>query len=493
VGGVGAGLKTVSAPPGAAALMEGIRDFGYWLGAALADIVDNSITKHASIIEVETSMFDARPSIVITDDGLGMSETELRTAMVLGSQDPRAPRDKQDLGRFGLGLKTASFSQCRRLTVVTRADKSIHAARWDLDLVTETDEWLLEIPDESDVAMFVNKIGPTGTVVVWEQLDRLLGDGPDESARTAANEAIDAAIHHLSLVFHRFLKGESGLSKVRIVVNGRALEPFDPFCSTDPATMKSPVEPVHVGDEVVRIQAFTLPHHSKVTVAEWERNAGPEGYLRNQGFYVYRGGRLIIHGTWFRLARQTTLTQLCRVKIDLPNSLDSDWKIDVKKASAQPPQAVRQRLRALIETLGSPSRRVYVHRGTQLAESNPLPVWSRVQKDGHITFRVNRNHPSFLKAQSTGNPDDLATALSVIESSLPLDGLLADLGNSPNEVTNATMSYEELRSAVGDVLALYPSSPETVEAIFAIGEPFRSHSEIMETIVAELTGELANG
>ena len=486
-------LNTVTAAPGAAALMEGIRDFGYWLGAALADIIDNSITKHASVVEVETNMFDASPSILIKDNGVGMSATELRAAMVLGSQDPRAPRDKRDLGRFGLGLKTASFSQCRRLTVVTRANETAHAARWDLDLVSRTDKWLLEIPNEPDIARFANRLAPTGTAVVWEELDRLLGDEPDESARSAANEVIDAAIHHLSLVFHRFLKGESGLPKVRIVVNGRDLEPFDPFCSTDPATMKSPVETVRAGNEVVRIQAFTLPHHSKVSAAEWERNAGPEGYLKNQGFYVYRGGRLIIHGTWFRLARQTALTQLCRVKIDLPNSLDADWKIDVKKASAQPPQAVRRRLRELIETLGAPSRRVYVHRGTQLAESNPLPVWSRVQKDGNITFRVNRDHPSLSKAQSTGDPGDIATALSLVESSLPLDGLLADLGNSPNEVTNATMSYEELRSAVGDVLALFSSSPETVEAIFAIGEPFRSHSELTGAIVAELTGKAFDG
>jgi hypothetical protein len=144
-----ASLKTVTAAPGAAALMEGIRDFGYWLGAALADVIDNSITKHASVIEVETDMFDASPSIIITDNGVGMSETDLRAAMVLGSQDPRAHRDATDLGRFGLGLKTASFSQCRRLTVATKANKTTSAARWDLDLVTRTDEWLLETVNRS--------------------------------------------------------------------------------------------------------------------------------------------------------------------------------------------------------------------------------------------------------------------------------------------------------------------------------------------------------
>ena len=193
-------MKRVTAAPGAAALMEGMRDFGYWLGAALADIIDNSITKHASAVEVETNIFDASPSIVITDNGIGMSEAELRAAMVLGSQDPRVPRDKQDLGRFGLGLKTASFSQCRRLSVITRVNMTTHAARWDLDLVTETDKWLLEIPDESDVATFAQGMGAAGTAVIWEKLDRLLGDAPDDSARRAANEASKPR----STTFHSF-------------------------------------------------------------------------------------------------------------------------------------------------------------------------------------------------------------------------------------------------------------------------------------------------
>jgi hypothetical protein len=466
--------------------MEGIRDFGYSLGAALADIIDNAIAKQASVVSVETTMFSETPFVAIVDDGEGMSDAELRAAMVLGSQDPRMPRGQGDLGRFGLGLKTASFSQCRRMTVVTRANRVTSAARWDLDLVSKTDEWLLEIPDKVDIAPFAEMVADRGTAVVWEQLDRLLGDEPGDSARTAATEAIDTAILHLSLVFHRFLKGEPGLPKVRIVVNGRDLEPVDPFCTTHPATIKSPVENIHISDNVVRVQAFTLPHHSKVSKADWEKNAGPEGYLKNQGFYVYRSGRLIIHGTWFRLARQTHATQLCRVQIDLPNSLDADWKLDVKKASAQPPRIVRDRLRTLIENLGAPSRRVYDHRGTRLVEANPLPVWARLQKDGYITYVVNRKHPSVVRARETGAAADIDVAMSLVESSLPLDSLLADLGNTPNEVKNTEMAYDELRAAVSDVLELFRESPDTVNAILMIGEPFRSHSELTEKIRAEL-------
>lgn len=122
--------------------MEGLRDFGYSLSAALADIIDNAIAKGATTISVETAMFDQASYIAIIDDGGGMSRAELLAAMVLGSQDPRATREQGDLGRFGLGLKTASFSQCRRLTVVTRADGVTSAARWELDLVSRTSDWL---------------------------------------------------------------------------------------------------------------------------------------------------------------------------------------------------------------------------------------------------------------------------------------------------------------------------------------------------------------
>jgi hypothetical protein len=174
------------------------------------------------------------------------------------------------------------------------------------------------------------------------------------------------------------------------------------------------------------------------------------------------------------------------VQIDLPNSLDADWQLDVKKASAQPPRIVRDRLRTLIESLGAPSRRVYDHRGTRLVEANPLPVWTRLQKDGFITYAVNREHPSIARASETGTATDIETAISLVESSLPLDPLLADLGNSPNEVTNAAMSYDELRTAINDVLELFRESPDTADAVLTIGEPFRSHPELTQKIRAEL-------
>ncbi len=480
-------IKTVEAAPRASALIEGMRDFGYSLETALADIIDNSITAEASTIQIQTEMFDSNPHIAILDDGVGMTQSELQDALRPGSSNPRDNRHEADLGRFGLGLKTASFSQCRRVTVVSRKNGSTAAARWDLDKVAESDQWLLELPEQGEIGDFANQLGSHGTAVIWEKLDRLIDDLPSESARASANLAIDGAIKHLSLVFHRFLANNSGPKKVDIMVNKRALEPFDPFCTHHAATIQSPIEHLVVGGSAhVKIQAFTLPHHSKVTAAEWERAAGPEGYVKNQGFYVYRSNRLIIHGTWFGLARQTELTKLCRVRIDLPNSLDAEWKIDVKKASAQPPRVVRDRLRSLVERLGATSKRIYTTRGTKLTDNNPMPVWIREQKDGKIQFAVNMEHPLIVDIKSNPTLASINAALSMIESSLPLDALLVDLGTAPEDVVAMSITEADLRIAVQQVLQQLQTSSvpkEAVDAVFEIAEPFRSNPEVTRRIL----------
>ena len=320
------------------------------------------------------------PRIGVLDDGVGMTEGELLEAMRLGSRSPLEERARSDLGRFGLGLKTASFSQCRALTVVTRTNGTTASARWDLDYIAGSDSWLVQIPDDPTSIPWTDLLGGKGTLVVWEKFG--IGADKEDTDRKTTDfvRQLDEACSHLELVFHRFLSGEPGHRRVHIHVNNRPLEPFDPFHSSHPATIAGPTEWIRVAHENVLVQPFTLPHHGKVTPTEWDRYAGPEGYLRNQGFYVYRERRLIIHGTWFGLARQTELTKLARVRIDMPNSLDAVWKIDVKKASAQLPAGVRERLRRIIEPLGATSKRVYTTRGRRLIEENRIPVWSRVQK-----------------------------------------------------------------------------------------------------------------
>lgn len=428
-------------PPRAASLVESLRDIGYTFPEAVADIVDNSITAGAADIEILDNSDPDAPAVGILDNGHGMTEPELTEAMRLGTRSPTDPRQPSDLGRFGLGLKTAAFSQCRRLTVVSCRNDHTSTRRWDLDTVVEKGDWLLETVRDPAPVPFSDRLEADGTLVVWEKLDRLGGDLTGTLDRTAS---------HLELVFHRILSGEPPRRRpVRISINGRPLEPFDPFCAEHPATQRHSDESFRLAGHRIRIRPFTLPHHNKVTPSEWERNAGDGGYLKNQGFYVYREKRLIIRGTWFGLAPQAELTKLARIRIDIPNALDSHWKIDIKKGSAQLPPPVRRRLKRIVSEFGRGSKSTYRSRGTQLAGDDRLPIWTRIQNKNRITYSVNAGHPAIEHLQ-TGLTSDQGRSfqliLDLIGDTLPLDALHADLNSAPKFVGPAVLSDEDLNA-----------------------------------------------
>ena len=470
----GGSVHRVRTSPDAAVLIESMRDVGYTLDTALADIVDNSVAAGAASVRILADTASTNPAIGIVDDGSGMTAEELLEAMRLGNRSPRDERVMGDLGRFGLGLKTASLSQCRRVTVVSRKDGITSAARWDLDTVRSTNEWLVEIPEDTSTLPWADHLGERGTLVLWEELDRLLLGEPHLAGERRLVRRLDEAATELELVFHRFLSGERGLRRLTMSLNGRPLEAFDPFHSKHAATMPGPIEVIRIGQHRVTVQAFTLPHHQKVTPAEWERYGGREGYLRSQGFYVYRGRRLIIHGTWFGLARQMELTKLARVRIDIPTGLDSEWKIDIKKASAQLPPQVRDRLRRLIETIGATSKRVYTARGRTLVSDNPLPVWQRVQNKDEIRYSINLEHP-VITSYCDRLPEDLrrgfVRVVEMLGASLPIDALFADTSGDPAHVIPAPISADALDHAV----------MVTVEHLRRLGLPERDISGILQS------------
>lgn len=490
-------MRTVTATPKASILIESMRNIGYSLETALADVIDNSITAGASTIQIFADAENDEYRTGVLDDGTGMSEEELLVAMRPGSRSPLDERTHSDLGRFGLGLKTASFSQCRRLTVVTRRDGLTSAAIWDLDLVAEEDDWLIQIPDDIEPIPWTDLLGSAGTLVVWENLDRVVDQDGAEKRASQFVRRMDDARGHLELVFHRFLSGEPGLKKIRILLNERPLEPFDPFNSRHKATILEPATPevIRVGDHEVSVQTFTLPHHKNVSAGEWERYAGNGGYLRSQGFYVYREKRLIIHSTWFGLARQTELTKLARVRIDMPNGLDAEWKIDVKKASAQPPHQVRERLRRIIERIGATSKRVYTARGRRLVTDKRLPVWSRHQDKNEIYYRLNPEHP-VLKDFTTQLPDELKDSfrhiLELTAATLPMDTLFADLGGEPDKVTGNAMSNDALFLAIVSTVKVLRdggAQPEDIKEVLRVVEPFHSNWPRTEELLQRI-GEI---
>lgn len=489
---MGAGdVREREVPPRASILIESLRDVGYSLQTAIADIIDNSLTAGAKTIDLLADTRADSAAVGILDDGAGMAEEDLLEAMRPGSRSPRDRRDKFDLGRFGLGLKTASFSQCRRLTVVTCRKRAVSCAVWDLDVVEARDKWVVQLPKSAAGVPWAERLSGDGTLVVWQKLDRLV-DRSVHSAQRDLTKQLSEAAEHVEFVFHRFLAGRG---RVRVALNGRELEPFDPFHSDHPATQHHPQETLSLGGHEIVVRPVTLPHHDNVPASQWRRFAGTEGYTQNQGFYLYRNRRLIVHGTWFGLARKAELTKLSRVLIDIPNSLDSEWKIDVKKASAQPPAPVRERLRQIVEQLGVPSKRAYTARGTRLTDQNRLPVWTRFQNKNRISYDLNTDHPvlrSFAEKLDKDQTREFQRLMKLVASSLPVEALFADVGASPQSVAPPGLDIRSLEALVRTTWRTLRDTglPESeIEELLRSAEPFKASWEPIAETVAKLTAE----
>ena len=472
-------------------MIEALRDIGYSLESAVADIIDNSITATPKQIDIRFGWEAEEPWIAISDDGEGMSLVDLIEAMRPGSRNPKDTRNRNDLGRFGLGLKTASFSQCRRLTVVTKRDGIVAARCWDLDEVSTRNEWtLIQLFDEGIRALpAIDMLGERGTYVLWQKLDRLDLGTYSPKAHASLNERISSVRQHLSLVFHRFLSGEPGLPRIVITINNLPVESFDPFNSRNPATQHLPEERIFLEGEVVTIQPYILPHHSKVSASEYERMSSDDGYLKAQGFYVYRNRRLIIHGTWFRLARQEELTKLARVKVDIPNTLDHLWNIDVRKSRAHPPELVKQRMRQIVDRIRGSAKRPYTHRGTVIEQRNSAPVWRRRVFNEKVIYEVDPDHP--LIASFRADLDDVMRRrmnllLQMIGSSFPAPLFYSDIASNP-ERTDVSTSDGELFKRLAEMVKEQNQGMTVAELrnIFLTIEPFASFPSIVDDLVKQ--------
>lgn len=458
--------------PNAGALIESLRDIGYTMSSALADIVDNSLTAGATEITIRVHSNAEDAAIGIIDNGVGMTPPELLEAMRPGSRSPTETRSAEDLGRFGLGLKTASFSQCRRLTVVTRRRGILAVAIWDIDVVVARDAWVVETRESDSCIRFADLLENDGTLILWEKLDRVgLELGTQHFLRI-----MDEASKHLELVFHRFMKSEHGRKAVSFDVNGRKLIPVDPFAEWHDATIRQAEDRRTAGGGMVTIQPFILPHRNKVaSEAEWKRMGLAEGHMKAQGFYLYRNRRLIRHATWFRMAPQHRLTQLARVRVDIGNESDSAWKIDVLKASASPPPALRDHLRRLIEGLGGKSKRVYRKRGAKLTDENPLPLWQRAKTDNRISYALNGDHPSMTAFAATLTEEQENTfgeLLRLIAAGLPIEALYHDMAENFTDMRQDGLDETELRT----------SGRQLIEQLREMGHEDRDIAAMMKVV-----------
>lgn len=437
-------------PPSAACLTASLRDLGYSLETAVADLIDNSISADATEIQIFCVLTRDSPVLGIVDNGRGMSPDELIVAMKHGSIAPKETRSLKDLGRFGLGLKTASFSQCRRLTVLTAKGGKRSGAEWDLQKIEDEDDWFIAILDDDDIAHqpMIDSLPETGTMILWRELDRLFEDETGPKRDEIVNEKLDILGKHLSLVFHRFLSGDvKGRRKITIAINGHKIEPFDPFCKKNEATRMLPEETVWVNDVKVSMQPYILPHHSRLSASEYDFYQSRSDFISNQGAYVYRNGRLMAWGDWFRLVPKGESTKLARVQIDFPNSLDEAWTIDIKKSRARPPVVVRERLSQIISKITASSVIVHRGRGQKLFQETQAPLWERYADHGGIRFAVNMQHPLVQSMDAKLAPEDVRSfhvLLDSVAASLPVEMIYSDYSTNPREVAQAIADESDI-------------------------------------------------
>jgi len=488
-------MEELILPPSAPAMLNSLRAIGYSFEAALADIVDNSVAAGAASVDIQ---FRTSPEsyLAIRDDGRGMSPAGLIEAMRHGGVGPDQARAATDLGRFGLGLKTATLSQCRRLTVITLADGVLTCARWDLDEIERRGDWVLGLLSAEEAGGLphvaeLQSIGH-GTIVLWQEFDRAIAG--ESSGDRALGELVDRGRDHLALAFHRYLAGEDGRRPLSLAVNNARLSAIDPFLSTHRSTQRLPQEELQVEGAVVTFRPFILPHLSKLTRDDLALAGGEDGLRRHQGFFVYRNRRLITSGTWFRLLRQEEMTKLARVQVDIPNSLDHLWALDVKKSAAHPPEVVRTGLKRVVDRIADTSRHVYRFRGRRAAPGSITHAWERVIVRDGVNYVVNRDHPlveslrDALDGQDAGLLDQL---LRTMEMSLPTDSLYADMA-SERRVQTAEAGEEVeaflqdlfdrlIRAAGSDAGAAQRVAQSLVNI-----EPFSAHPAITRKIMERL-------
>ncbi len=487
--------RTHHLPPSASSLTASLRDLGYSLETAVADLIDNSISADATDIQIFCDMSRSAPVLVIADNGRGMTEDEVIAAMRHGATDPRKERSPKDLGRFGLGLKTASFSQCRRLTVVSAVKESRAGAEWSLARIEEDDDWLISILELDEIAEqpFFDTLGETGTLVIWRDLDRLLEDETGQKRDEIVNEKLAVVERHLSLVFHRFLAGEvKGRRKLHIRINGHPVAAFDPFCRKNEATQMLREEKVWIGDLPVVMQPYILPHHSRLSATEYDYYQDRSDFISNQGAYVYRNGRLMAWGDWFRLVPKGEATKLARVQIDFPNSLDEAWTIDIKKSRARPPHAVRERLRQIISQITTRSVTVHRGRGQKLFQESQAPLWERYADHGGIRFAINAEHPLIVSLGarlSAADAASLRVLLDSIAATLPVEMIYSDYSTHPREVSQVAVDQEQTMDRLKSLKqVLYgdgPGDPKTFLQIVRSTRLFDGQIEMAEKFIAE--------
>ncbi len=481
-------MRVKKSTPYAPLLIESMRSLGYSFDTAIADLIDNSVSAEAKNINILLDPSES-PQLIIFDDGHGMDAATLEEALRFGSRGPSEVRGEHDLGRFGLGLKSASLSQCRRLIIVSKQKGQLSCFSWDLDEVQRTNDWSVleysqnEIDQLPSIDLFDNV--ESGTYVLLQNFDRILESS--HNVKKTLDKQIEAAEDHLSLVFHRIISEDA----VNISINGRPIDPKDPFLEDHKSTQRLRQQSIKINERTVTLQPYILPHRNKLSREDLRRVGGSDDLRVNQGFYIYRCKRLILWGTWFRLLGKDELNKLARVKVDIPNSLDEIWSIDVKKSTANLPDKIRKNLYSSIKETVFGSKKVIEYRGKLNRDEETMYIWQRAaNRDGSISYSINRDLPQiqFLH-NSLDQPGQrvLGMLLQNIEQNFPASSVYLDVADGEMQavVTDTSEIVDNLEVQLSFAEQLGLSRVELLSMLLKT-EPYSKNEEVQKIFSEEL-------
>ena len=437
--------KPVDGTPSPKSLIKTLMRVGYDFNMAVGDIVDNSISADAKNIRIFTSLDPQYPTFSIYDDGWGMSEKELYENMKLAAKDPSLERDKNDLGRFGSGMKTASFSQARKLIVISKKKGSkICGAYWDIDEIESSDSWevLMSLSEEEINSIYgfdKDMLSETGTVIIWHKIISFKETQHTSLENIIAN-TIDSMSRYLSLHFHKFMQLND---KVSFFVNQRKLSPINPFIKGKGSMDLTP-ENIRGKKGNVEIKPHVLPHPQYLSQSQIDKLGGIDAIYKNQGLYIYRASRLIIAGGWMGLSSRNILGNLARVEVNIPASLDDEWSTDVKKSSLQLPVMVQKKLKQICQQPIKKSRGEHMHRGKK-EEVNEYWFINENKQDNTTKYEVhlkNNELVEIAEKMTRANRTKLKEFLRNLSKYLPVNHIFSRIGKSPKSVNQENALLE---------------------------------------------------
>ncbi|MDC0956588.1 ATP-binding protein [Flavobacteriaceae bacterium] len=483
--------------PQPGSILGSLRSIGYDLKTALSDIIDNSIAAKAERIEIiNNDLSDGLNRIewmAVVDDGDGMTKNEMLKALTLGGDGIESERSPNDLGRFGLGLKTASLSQCRKLTLLSKTkSKGINSLVFDLDYISSNGWEVFEIENTKNL---IEKLGsrlennklleaPSWTVVFWENLDKI-----KIPAVNGFYSELSKVRKHFELIYHKF----DGDIKMRL--NGTLVDFWDPYKTAISSEEK--LYKYGLGDDTYyALKGHVLKHSSEFqNKSDYENQSKIGTFNQNQGFFVYRNKRLIYRGSWLGLYNKEHHYILARIEINLTNKLVSDlaWGVNISKSSVSIPRFTESDIRAECNRVRSEANNTFRFHGgvkkhkirSKNAETTIQPIWnfeSKGTKDGEKNqYKINIKHPLFDNFLKRVSADEMAQKefkqiLKYIENYLPVDNIFARRAN--NEVEQPLEDDSEIYEKFKGIMEIYKISMDESQAFNTLIniEPFNSLS-----------------